>query len=325
MNPKKSRIKDIAQMSGVSIGTVDRVLHNRGEVSEKTRKKVMEVARDLNYTPNLLAQALKTKRLYNLVSFLPEPNEENLFWLKHPEGMVKAIGELDPFPVNLTQITFELQKEEDFQRKAEKILNLKPDGVLLAPIHKSQAINLCNNLKNRNIPFVFIDGYLAETSFLSYTGENVFQSGRVAGQLTEMISPSKSGILIVNIARNLQNVHHLSNRTNGFLSYFPGWETTNSHEIVSVNIPDTSRSKIKKMLSESFKKHPGIKSVFVTGSKSFMIADFIKDEVMNDVHIIGYDLLEANIEFLKSGIIKFHIGLQGGKKTFRVYIHGENT
>ena len=36
----KTRIKDIARLAGVSIGTVDRVLHERGEVSEKTRLKV---------------------------------------------------------------------------------------------------------------------------------------------------------------------------------------------------------------------------------------------------------------------------------------------
>ena len=42
MPPKKTRIKDIARLAGVSIGTVDRVLHDRGEVAEKTQGKGSE-------------------------------------------------------------------------------------------------------------------------------------------------------------------------------------------------------------------------------------------------------------------------------------------
>jgi LacI family transcriptional regulator len=96
---RKARLKDIAALSGVSIGTVDRVLHNRGEVAEETRNKVLKIARELNYTPNLMAQALKTRRRFNLVSLLPVTTVENSFWSKHPEGMTKAMSELDQFPV----------------------------------------------------------------------------------------------------------------------------------------------------------------------------------------------------------------------------------
>ncbi|MBP6356108.1 MAG: LacI family DNA-binding transcriptional regulator, partial [Paludibacter sp.] len=49
----KIRIKDIATMAGVSEGTVDRVLHERGEVSEKSREAVQKVLDEINYSPNL--------------------------------------------------------------------------------------------------------------------------------------------------------------------------------------------------------------------------------------------------------------------------------
>ena len=45
--PEKIRIKDIAESAGVSVGTVDRVLHNRPNVSAKARKKVEEALRTL--------------------------------------------------------------------------------------------------------------------------------------------------------------------------------------------------------------------------------------------------------------------------------------
>ena len=55
INDKENiRIKDIAKMAGVSAGTIDRVLHNRGRVSEENLKKVNAVLKMVNYQPNLI-------------------------------------------------------------------------------------------------------------------------------------------------------------------------------------------------------------------------------------------------------------------------------
>ena len=56
------RIKDIAIMSGVSTGTVDRIIHNRGKVSEEARIKVEEVLKKVDYRPNIVASALASKK-----------------------------------------------------------------------------------------------------------------------------------------------------------------------------------------------------------------------------------------------------------------------
>jgi LacI family transcriptional regulator len=71
MPPRKTRIKDIARMAGVSIGTVDRVIHERGEVAEKTRLIVQQILKETNYSPNVMAQVLKSKKRFHLVSLLP--------------------------------------------------------------------------------------------------------------------------------------------------------------------------------------------------------------------------------------------------------------
>lgn len=52
------RIVDIAKMAGVSVGTVDRVIHNRGRVSEENRKKVQAILEMVHYQPNLMARSL---------------------------------------------------------------------------------------------------------------------------------------------------------------------------------------------------------------------------------------------------------------------------
>lgn len=69
----KITIKDIAREAGVSVATVSYVLNNRAEerISEKTRKKVLQIVNLLNYTPNQSAKALATSRSRNIVAYLP--------------------------------------------------------------------------------------------------------------------------------------------------------------------------------------------------------------------------------------------------------------
>ncbi len=316
MSANKARLKDIARMAGVSIGTIDRVIHNRGEVAEKTRLKVQQFLKETNYSPNVVAQALKTKKLYQLVSLLPETSRENSFWEKHHSGMKRALEELDPFPVRLSQVTFDMQSEVDFQKKADKVLSLKPDGVLLAPIFKSESISFCRALKSEGIPFVFIDGFIEGTEFLAYIGENIFQSGRVAGQLTDMITPVNSDILIVSIAKNLRNVHHLDKRADGFTSYFTNNSSNRGKKIV-LNIPDPSQSTIKKYIDSVLLENPGIGSIFITGSRSYHLASYLEKNNLKTINLIGYDLLDLNVRYLKAGITRFLIGQRPDEQIYK--------
>jgi len=58
---KRSGIHQIAELAGVSIGTVDRALHGRPGIRETTRKRVPRIAKKLSYTPHLAARIVETK------------------------------------------------------------------------------------------------------------------------------------------------------------------------------------------------------------------------------------------------------------------------
>ena len=316
MPTEKARIKDIALSSGVSIGTVDRVLHQRGEVAEETKDRVLKIIKELHYSPNIMAQALKTRKNFQLASLLPEPTDENAFWIRHHLGMTRAMNELNPFPVSLNQFSFDIQFEKDFQKKAAEVLLFRPDGVILAPLFKKESVLFCEMLTEEQIPFVFIDSYIKDTGFLSYTGEDTFQSGKVAGQLADMITPMNKDIVVINIARNMQNMNHLNNRMEGFLSYYTE-SGRNRGKKITINIQYPTYDKIKKDIDKVFSKNPDIGSIFVTGSKSFKIAEYLESEGLNDINLIGYDLLDKNVIYLKSGIIKFLIGQRPEEQTFK--------
>lgn len=71
------RIKDIAQMADVSVGTVDRVLHGRSGVSEASRKRVEEILKQLDYQPNMYASALASNKQYTYACLLPQHEAAN--------------------------------------------------------------------------------------------------------------------------------------------------------------------------------------------------------------------------------------------------------
>ncbi|MCM1284360.1 MAG: LacI family transcriptional regulator [Muribaculaceae bacterium] len=71
---KRITIKDVAREAGVSVATVSYVMNNRTDIqiSEKTRKKVLQISNLLGYTPNQAAQALATSQKRMLAIYMPE-------------------------------------------------------------------------------------------------------------------------------------------------------------------------------------------------------------------------------------------------------------
>ena len=83
MENKNYTIKDIARMAGVSAGTVDRVLHNRGDVSAASREKVQKVLDEIDYHPNMFAIGLAAKKRYRVLCIIPYYVEPKLSAVSH--------------------------------------------------------------------------------------------------------------------------------------------------------------------------------------------------------------------------------------------------
>ena len=73
---RKITIKDIAKRAGVSVGTVDRVLHKRPNVSESALEKVNKVLEEINYKPNMYASALAANRYCTFYIIMPKHESE---------------------------------------------------------------------------------------------------------------------------------------------------------------------------------------------------------------------------------------------------------
>ena len=88
---EKITINDIARLTGLSKGTVDRVLHNRGEVSKKSYQKVMDSIKELGYEPNLYASLLARAEQKTIALLLPA-HQPGTYWELAAKGEAKAQG-----------------------------------------------------------------------------------------------------------------------------------------------------------------------------------------------------------------------------------------
>lgn len=301
---KNIRIMDIAAKAGVSIGTVDRVLHSRGEVSDETRDKILEIVRDFDYHPNILASSLASKKIITFASLTPYADDKNAFWSKPKEGIEKAIGQLKHYGIRLQPYFFRMEDPETFTQESGKILELSPDGILLAPWAKRESLLFTKELDQRSIPYVFIDSNLKEANPISFIVQNSVQSGFLAAKLIDYGITVNSNILMIHITNDLQNTNHLLQREKGFLEYF---ETVKSrlHNIIKIEVPSDEREIYKKLIS-LITEVKSIDAVFVTNSKVYEVAGFF-DQFSDRPKIIGYDLIPKNIDLLIQSKIDFLI------------------
>jgi LacI family transcriptional regulator len=311
---KNIRIMDIAVKAGVSIGTVDRVIHNRGEVSEETRGKILEIIREFDYRPNILASSLASKKIITFASLIPWAPDSAAFWAKPQEGIDKAINQLQQYGVRLKQFYFKMEDPETFTKEAEKIFELLPDGILLAPWAKRESLKFTQELDQRAIPYVFIDSYLKEANPISFIVQDSVQSGYLAAKLIDYGITLKSNILLIHITKDLQNSDHLLRREKGFLDYF---ETVKNkaHQVVKIEVPN-NEIEIANHLNAIILEMNSIDAVFVTNSKVHQVAGFF-DQFTDRPKIIGYDLIPKNIDLLLHNKIDF---LLNQKPEFQGYV-----
>ncbi|GHV96795.1 hypothetical protein AGMMS50293_31150 [Spirochaetia bacterium] len=73
-------VKEIAELAGVSIGTVDRVLYKRGRVSEATKARIEDIIEKYQFTPNPIARRLKRNRSWQFIALMPRRDQDAGYW-----------------------------------------------------------------------------------------------------------------------------------------------------------------------------------------------------------------------------------------------------
>ena len=154
---KKFGIKDIARLANVSIATVDRVLNNRKDVSDKTRAKIKEIIAANNYQPNLYARALSVKNNLSFAVIIPRTSSQTGYWQLCLEGINKGIQEFSSFGINIQVFLYDQEDVNTFIKSTEDILMSKFNAVVIAPIFTEKTEEFIAECKSRNIQTIFIN------------------------------------------------------------------------------------------------------------------------------------------------------------------------
>ncbi|HJZ41546.1 MAG TPA: substrate-binding domain-containing protein [Bacteroidales bacterium] len=306
-NQRRATIKDIASLANVSIGTVDRVLHNRGEVNPDTRNRVMSFIEELGYTPNLIAKSLALKKSFKIAALIPGAGESNPYWTKPLEGINKAAAELKDYNAEIVVSNFDAGEEGSFIRQFERILSGNPSGVILAPQFYEASLHYTNLCKEKGIPVVFIDTDLEGAPGLSYFGQDALQSGYVAARLMHYGLPECSKVLILNLARNKLITRHMQLREQGFMNYFKEVVPDHCIRALPVEIDLSQAQEPGASMHEILSHETDISGIFVTNSRVHKVARYLSGMPGRHRLLVGYDLIEANLEFMENGIIDFLI------------------
>ncbi|MEZ4969716.1 MAG: substrate-binding domain-containing protein [Flavobacteriaceae bacterium] len=302
---KKTTIQDLANYANVSIGTVDRVIHKRGKVSLLKQQKVEEAIKNLNFNPNLLARTLALGQQFVVCSLFPRPTHPNSYWSLPKRGIDEVVVDYRDFGIRCHSMEYSLFDESSFVESADAIIDINPNGVVLAPLFEKESRLFIKKLDDKKIPYVFIDAIIPDQKNLSYIGPDLNGSGHVAGKLMSSILNDSDDILILNFVKGLEN-SHINMIEKGFRDFFNSSKGQDLRKISSVTIPSIEEADITRELTKYYINNPGTKGVFVTNSRAHIIAKY---HAMHDLpmKLIGFDMLEANILEMKKENIDFLI------------------
>lgn len=311
----KLRIKDIAKLAGVSEGTVDRVLHNRGDVSQKSCDAVNKVLDELNYTPNLLARSLASKKLYKFLYLIPQ-FQQNDYWEIVDEGFAQAADDFSHYNVRIEKLYFNQFDVKSFVDAAKKAIKMSPDAVFFAPIFKNEALTFTKQLNELNIPVSFIDSMIPEAEFSTYYGQDSFQSGYLAAKMLLGALPVHSQILIIRTHRKGSVSNQTIARYNGFVQYMSDYNLENQFDIINIEFDNSDEDANREVFKQCVDKNKNIKAAITFNSKVHRLARLLVELEQADLRLIGYDLLKQNVEYLKSGIVNFLIAQRPDKQSY---------
>ena len=309
-------IRDVARAAGVSPGTVSRALNGSPLVSLDTKLRVEQIAKELDYTPNLIARRLsigKTLSIAVLVPFFTRPS-----YIERLNGVVSA---LTPTQYDLVIHNVETPEQRDmFFREVPR--KERVDGVLILSLPPKDEDLVY--LENANIPIVLIDAYHSQISNMSTISVDDIEGGYKATQYLISLGHSKIGF----IGDNIDNPFNFTSSRDRFIGYKKalqeaGLPFNNKFYAEDKHERYAAQRLAQKMLSGD---DPPSAIIAASDTQAMGVLEAAKNlniSVPNDLSIIGYDDIEM-AEYLNLTTIRQMLFESGERGVELLLQHLEN-
>lgn len=289
-------IKQIAELCGVSRGTVDRVLNKRGNVKPEKERLIIEMAKKLNYRPNPAGKALAARKKHPVVGVLIA-SEGVQFFDEILNTMHRAAERYTSYGM---EVIWRSMKGFDAAEQCRIIDELKDkiSGLIINPVNDPKVIDKINECVADGLFVVTINNDVESSHRHCYVGSDYLQGGRTAGALLKMICPAalKTGVLLgsLNMLGHQQRLQGFQDVMRGHSGFsLLGIEETADDDMQAYEAA-------RKLISE----HPEINAIFVVSSGGYGTARAIQAANRQDITIVAFDTIPSTIDMMKKGLIK---------------------
>lgn len=290
-------IKKIADLCGVSRGTVDRVINNRGNVKPETRELVLNMAKHLGYKPNPAGKALSARKKHPVVGVLLS-SEGNPFFDEVIRGIKLAAEKYEIY--GLEVIWHNMRGYDVFlQHKIMKEFKGRVNALIINPVNDAVIAEEIDKFVDEGVFVVTINNDIDNTKRHCYVGSDYVNGGETAGALLQMIAPQKSNIgIIMGSSKILGHKQRLA----GFKYKIRG---NSNFTVVDVRENDDddicSYEITKKMLEE----HSEINALFIVAAGVYGACRAVLSlNKQQDLTILAFDTVPTTVEMMKKNVIK---------------------
>ena len=293
-------LKEIADLAGVSRGTVDRVLNHRGSVNPQTERKILEIVQALDYKPNKAGIVLAAQKK-NLKLGVVLLGRDTVFYDDILAGVRDKAEELEGYNCSVLI----RQTEYDLNRQLEAIDELVAEeisGLAISPYNDNAVREKIDALHDRGIPVVTLNTDIENARRLAYVGCHFYRSGETAGGLMHLMTGGAAdGSVHVGIISGSMNVLCHTERIAGFRHVT---ETYGGIQIVETvnNSDDESRS--YDLTADMLRRHPEINALYFTAGGVYCGCRAVMDSGRAaQITVITNDMVDTTREFLENGLI----------------------
>ena len=296
------KIDDIAKLANVSRGTVDRVLHNRGRVSEKTAAKVRKIVQEMNYQPNSLGRAFAmSQKKLKLGVLLTYKERQFGDQIMSGIGAGAELAEQIGFEVLIRAV--ESPTVETCMEVLREFAEEGVSGIAMRGLAYPQIEAEVQKMRTNGIKIVTFNSDMVPSARDCFVGQDHQNSGRCAAFLMQEICRFPGNILILGV----DTFHQASmNRIESFC------EVMRESQLISPNTQiyyaEGKNQLSYKITCNYLKTNEAVRGIFVSGAGLCGACQAVEENgLIGKIKIVGFDATDVNAVYLKKGTVQFLI------------------
>lgn len=307
-------IQQIADLAGVSRGTVDRALNHRGRIKPEVAERIWQIAEEIGYEPRRISGTMSAQKKQTIKIGVITHLSKSSFMVEVNRGINAAKRELTERGVEiLTRDNASV--DEGWQLNAiDELMEEEIDGLAIMPVEcESVRAKLNKAIEERNIPVVTFNSDIVGTKRNCFVGLDNKKSGYTAAGLLGMIMHGKGKVLVITgFFTNSVN----SLRVDGFIEEmrrsFPGVE------LMGVQSSYDDAQEVENIIVNMLSMVPDLGGIFVaSGGQAGVHQAFEKLKLKRRPYVIVYDMTEKNKRGLLANDFDFLIDQGGYEQGYR--------